>query len=229
MAKQASANGTRARTHSKQWSEGELIDVFHLKPIRQYATPLMQEWLDAPAPIFGASEKEIFEKKLHEAKDQIIGWSEEDLKMKFIAFMLELGNLTSGGGIVTFFDKQISATVEDIKLTVKSDFMMAKGTLDYFKTPYFHFQEYKPNKQPHGDSMAQLLEAFLIAQIKNNNNKPLYGMEVLGKQWTFVIMEGKEYCVSQPFICTEREDLMQIIAMFRFFKHILQTRLMVTD
>ena len=77
--------------------------------------------------------------------------------------------------------------------------------------------------------MAQLLEAFLIAQIKNNNDKPLYGMEVLGKQWTFVIMEGKEYCVSQPFICTEQEDLMRIIAMFRFFKHILQTRLMVTD
>jgi hypothetical protein len=171
----------------------------------------------------------LFDKKLEEATDKIVGWSEEDLKMKFIAFIIELGDLTSEGGVVTFFDKQISAVVEDIKLTVKSDFMMAKGILDYYKTPYFHFQEYKPNKQPHGDPMAQLLEAFLIAQVKNNNGKPLYGMEVIGKQWTFVIMEGKEYCVSPSFFCTERGDLMQIIAMFRYFKHILKTRLMVGD
>jgi hypothetical protein len=211
----------------KQWSEGEMIEVFHLTPIKTRATPLMEEWLSAPMPTFDAIEQRIFDKKLSEVTDRIVGWSEEDLKMKFIAFIVELGDLTSEDGVVTFFDKQISAVVEGIKLTVKSDFMRANGRFGIYRTPYFHFQEYKPYKQPHGDPMAQLLEAFLIAHVKNDNGRPLYGLEVIGKQWSFVVMEGKEYCVSQPFICTERNDLMKIIAMFRLFKHIMKTRLMV--
>jgi hypothetical protein len=227
MAKNGTTTGNSTRSRRKQWSEGELIEVFRLKPTKTVVTPLMREWLAASLPHFTATEQEMFDKKLNEAIDKIVGWSEEDLKMKFIAFILELGYLTSEDNVVTFFDKQISAVVEDIKLTVKTDFMMAKGTLDFYRTPYFHFQEYKPSKQPHGDPMAQLLEAFLIAQVKNNDSKPLYGMEVIGRQWTFVVMQGKEYCVAPSFICTDREDLMRIIAMFRFFKQIMKTRLMV--
>jgi hypothetical protein len=132
--------------------------------------------------------------------------------------------------IVTYFDKVISATVEGIKLTVKSDFMMAKGFLNVFQKPYFHFQEYKPQLNPKGEPMAQLLEAFLIAQVKNKDTKmPLYGVETIGKQWTFVIMEGKDYCVSKSFDCTDRDDLLKIIAILRKFRWILETRLMKDD
>jgi hypothetical protein len=74
--------------------------------------------------------------------------------MKFISPILELGNLMDGETVLAYFDRIISATVEGIRLTVKSDFMLAKGILDVFKTPYFHFQEYKPYKHPSGDSMA---------------------------------------------------------------------------
>jgi hypothetical protein len=159
----------------------------------------------------------------------ISGWSEEDLKMKLISSVLELGYLDEGNGIVTFFDKTIEATVEGTKLKVKTDFMMAKGLLDVFTTPYFHFQEYKPQKNPTGDSMAQLIEAFLIAQAKNKNNQAIYGLDIVGENWKFVIMEGKEYCVSPTFIATDKEDLLKIIAMFRKFRWILETRLMKED
>jgi hypothetical protein len=211
----------------KQWSEGELIEVFQLNRIKEYQTPLMQEWLDAALPEFDIAEQRIFDRKLKEAINSLEGWSEEDLKMKFIAFILDLGLLTiPDDKIVTFFDKMISAKVAGIKLSVKSDFMIAKGTLDYFRTPYFHFQEYKPTKNPTGDPMAQLLEAFLIAQEKNKDERPLYGAEIIGKQWSFVVMRGKEYCVSPVFICTERDDLLKIIAVLRKFKAILLTRLL---
>ncbi len=209
----------------KQYKEGDLILLFNLQRIVEQQTPLMQEWLAVENPVFNVGEQYAFDKKYKEVKLKISGWSEEDLKMKFIAHILELGHLEDYDGIVTFFDKIIFATVEGTKLKVKSDFMMAKGILDVFSTPYFHFQEYKPLKNPSGDSMAQLLEAFLIAQAKNKDNKPLYGIDVMGKQWTFVIMEGKEYCVSRTYICTEKEDLLQIIAILRKFRWILETRL----
>ena len=74
--------------------------------------------------------------------------------------------------------------------------------------------------------MAQLLAAFLIGQKRNQDNKPIYGCEIIGKNWTFVVMEAKTYCVSKTFDCTERADLLKIIAILRKFKEILETRLL---
>ena len=211
---------------AKAWREGELIHQFQLVRIATEETPLLSEWLAAENPIFGPLEQMIFDNILAKARKSITGWNEEDLKIKFIGPVLELGQMYDDDNVVGYFDKTISATVESIKLTVKSDFMLARGILDVFRNPYFHFQEYKPNKNPSGDSMAQLLEAFLIAQVKNDNSNPLYGVEIIGKQWSFVIMEGKTYCVSSTLDCTKKEDLMKIIAILRKFRIILYEKLM---
>ena len=137
-----------------------------------------------------------------------------------------LGQMTDDDQVIGYFDKTIHAIVEGTPLTVRADFMLAKGILDVFNTPYFHFQEYEPNKNPSGDSIAQLLEAFLIAQVKNKNGKPMYGVEIVGKQWTFVIMDGKEYCISPLYDATDRKSLLTIIAILRKFRVILYDTLM---
>jgi hypothetical protein len=211
------------------YREADLILRFGLNRIAEYQTPLLTEWLAVDFPVLDTVEQAIFDRKLREAQNNMIGWSEEDLKMKFIAYIIELGYLVSGKNIVTYFDKVISATVEGRRLTVKSDFMVAKGLLDVFQAPYFHFQEYKPNKNPTGDSMAQLITALLIAQAKNQNQKPLYGVEVVGAIWRFVVMHGKDYCLSNPYAATDREDLLKIIAILRKFKEILETKLLADD
>jgi hypothetical protein len=223
MAKKINPN---TATTAKSWREGELIKTFRLNRITAFQTPLMQEWLNASMPTFDLIEQSIFDKVLSRALNHIEGWNEEELKMKFICHILDLGQMIDDPQVIGYFDKTISTTVENIKLTVKSDFMLAKGVLDVFDTPYFHFQEYKPNKNPSGDSMGQLVEAFLIAQEKNQNNKPLYGVEVVGKQWVFVVMDGKSYCISKPFICTDRGDLLKIVAVLRKFKEILYQKLL---
>ena len=225
MAKRINNNQDDERV-KKEWSEGELIRTFELNRIVTVQTPLMQEWLDVQTPEFNTIEQYIFDKSLNKAQKYIAGWYEEDLKMKFISPILELGHIEDDDTTKGFFDKIISATVEDIRLTVKSDFMLAKGTLDFFETPYFHFQEYKPHKNPTGDSMAQLKQAFLIAQEKNKNGKPMYGIDIVGKQWSFVVMEGKDYCISDTFNSIIKTDLLTIIAVLRKFKHTLEARLL---
>lgn len=215
-----------AEQEAKSWREAELINKFKLTRIVSYQTPLMQEWLDVSPPELNVGEQYIFDRTFVKAEQNISGWNEEDLKMKFISPVLELGHITDDGGVVGYFDKTISATVEGTRLIVKSDFMLAKGLLDVFETPYFHFQEYKPYKNPSGDSMAQLLEAFLIAQEKNQNGQPMYGVDIMGKNWQFVTMEGREYCIAKSLDATDKADLLKIIAMLRKFRHILETRLM---
>ncbi|MEY4905449.1 MAG: hypothetical protein RLZZ292_3264 [Bacteroidota bacterium] len=210
----------------KAWREGELIKTFKLNRILGVKTPLMEEWLHVQMPELDVVEQANFNKVLSKGQKSMVGWSEEDLKMKFISVIVELGNLSDDDQVVGYYDKTISATVEGIPLVVKSDFMLAQGILNVFEAPYFHFQEYKPQLNPSGEPMAQLLEAFLIAQVKNQNGKPLYGIEMIGKQWTFVIMEGKNYCISKAYDAIDKSDLLTIIAILRKFRHLLETRLM---
>lgn len=227
MLKKAKNTGNEDETVLKNWKEGDLILTFELNRIKEPQPILMRDWLDVDIPLLEDYEQKRFDKTWEKGFNHIEGWSEEDLKMKFIAHVLDLGGVMEDeNGIVSFFDKTISAEVEGIKMVVKSDFMIATGVLDVYRKPFFHFQEYKPSKNPSGDSMAQLLQAFLIAQAKNKDNKPLYGVEVVGKNWTFVTMEGKDYCVSNSFDCTDRDDLLKIIAVLRKFKEILFSKLM---
>ena len=221
-----SVNNGKVERSKKEWSEGELIATFKLTRVSTYYTSVMEEWLTAVPATLNIHEQYAFDKALTRAKKYISGWQEEDLKMKFISKILELSWLEDSDEVMGYFDKTISGTIENIKLTVKSDYMLEKGTLDYFQTPFFHFQEYKPYKNPSGDSMAQLLEAFLIAQVKNDNQQPLYGVDIMGANWRFVTMEGKEYCVSDTFSSTNKEQLLIIIAVLRNFQRILKEKLL---
>jgi hypothetical protein len=211
---------------SKTWREAELIQKFQLEPIVSHSTALLDEWLTVQMPVLTDGEQYVFDTNLLKAQKSLRSWSEEDLKVKFIGNILELGHLTDDDNVVGYFDKIISATVEGTYLTVKSDFMLAKGFLNVFETPYFHFQEYKPHLNPSGEPMAQLLEAFLIAQVKNKNQKPMYGVEIVGATWRFVVMEGKKYVVSKTFDSVDKGDLLKIIAILRKFRWILQTYLL---
>ncbi len=210
----------------KEWKEGELILTFQLNKIDTTYTALMQEWMDAPEPVFSHIEQHNFEVTYLRGLKKIKTWSEEDLKMKFISHILELGLIMEDENFTTFFDKKLAAKVDTHELSIKADFVVAKGYLDYMERPFFHFQEYKPQKNPTGDPMAQLLEAFLIGQTLNQDKKPLYGCEVIGTIWTFCIMEERSYCLSKQFDATDKNDLLRIIAILRKFKEILELKLL---
>jgi hypothetical protein len=209
----------------RNWTEAQLIQTFNLTRLIGQNTPRLADWISAELPEFNVVEQSIFDNIYKKAVVKIAGWSEEDLKMKFISFVLELGNVTEGDNFVSFFEKTMEGEVEGHFLRVKTDFVIAKGLLNLMEAPYFHFQEYKPNLNPSGEPMAQILEAMLIAQNMNKNDKPIYGCEIVGANWRFLILENKSYCVSKAFDCTEYDELKRIIAILRKFRHIIDTEL----
>ena len=210
----------------KSYDEGELIKMFGLTRFAgNDATALMQEWTHTTTTLNDA-EQYFFDDITENLLSQIVGWNEEMLKMNFIAFVLRLGHLKETARYKTYYESVMEATVENYFLKVKTDMMVAKGILERPEVPYFYFQEYKKQKDPKGDVTAQLLEAFLIAQEKNQNGNPIYGCSVAGKYWEFMILEGRTYCLSKSYDCTDKEDLLQIIAILRKFKEILETRLL---
>jgi hypothetical protein len=211
----------------KSYSEADLIEMFGLEnQAGNVGFPLMEELTSVPNAVLNIGEQQIIDTITDDLQRKINGWNEEMLKMNFIAFVILLGHLTETKDYKTYYESVLEATVEGYFLKVKADMMVAKGILEVPKTPFFYFQEYKKQKDPTGDVTAQVLEAFLIAQSKNNNQNALYGCTVIGKYWEFMTMQNQTYCISDTYICTEHNDLMKIIAILRKFKYILETRLL---
>ena len=218
----------------KSYTENELKQMFGLKRlVGNNKMPLMQEWVSATATL-NSGEQYLFDIITNDLPRKIMGWNEEMLKMNFISPLLILGHILETEEYKPFYESAMEATVNDNFLKVRADMTIATGDSEIPEEPYFYFlqwesfgQEYKKVKEPKGDPTAQILEAFLIAQVKNKITRPLYGCTVYGREWEFFVMEGTTYCISNAYNCTDNDDLMKIIAILRKFKEILETRLLI--
>jgi hypothetical protein len=123
---------------TKKYSEAKLITQFGLKRVLGSDSPLMQEWLNSSVSL-NIGEQYLFDMIWTDAVNQIDGWTDADLKMQFIAFVLKLGHLTPHENYQPYFERTVSATVENCFLKVKTDFMLAKGVLDMPQQPFFPF------------------------------------------------------------------------------------------
>lgn len=210
-----------------KYSEGDLITLFGLTRLSgNDKYPLIAELTTIEKPILNQFEQYNFDKALNNANQVIEGWNEEELKMKFISFIIDLGNLQDAKKYKTFYERELYTTLNDHYLYLKADFMIAEGVFNQPSTPYFYLQQYQKTKDRSSDPVPQLLEGFLIAQDKNKNGKSMYGCTVTGKIWDFFTMEDKIYCISQSYDCMKPEELLQIIGILRKFKEILETILL---
>lgn len=101
----------------------------------------MKEWLKVEKPIFSTGEQYIFDDTYETGLQRMSTWSEEDLKMKFISPILKLGKVMEDTNFVSFFDKKLTAEVQGHHLSVKADFVIGSGLMDFMEKPYFHFAQ----------------------------------------------------------------------------------------
>ena len=203
--------------------EPVLADTFGLNRVFE-PTPLLDEWLLTTGELNDMDMALLLESqtKLIENADS---WNEEELKMQYISFIIFLARFSKP--IRTYYDREISASLQGIFLSCKSDMMLSKGIGELIKTPYFFLHEYKREKKYSGDPIGQMLGGMLIGQAKNNNGKPMYGCYVQGRYWYFSVLEGTQYVISNSFNSSEIEDAKQIIFILRKLKQIILERLVV--
>jgi len=65
-----------------------------------------------------------------------------------------------------------------------------------------------------------MLAGMLIAQAKNDNQKPVYGSYVQGRFLFFSILIDKHYVVSQPLNAANYLESYKIVSMLRFIKEL---------
>ncbi len=182
-----------------------LIGAYQLESV--YKSPLLDNWLNATYPLEDFQLKAIdrLSKNYEREGDS---WNEEELKVRFIALVIEIVNIDVEGKIKLFLERNISAEVGDYQISVNVDLMFAgqigRNTPSH---PYFFLQELKKGKKSTNDPEGQMLAAMIASQQINNDNKPIYGAYQVGRNWIFAILHGKEYHVSRQFDVSKPEDL----------------------
>ena len=119
---------------------------------------------------------------------------------------------------------ELGGTVGDYELSGIVYGMIAKGFRDP-DLPYFCMHEYKRSVDNQGTPDAQVLAAMLVAREQNKNQKPIYGLYIVGLIWNFIVLNGGEYCISKNYDASD-DDIFEIFKMLKAVKVIIYKNLL---
>ncbi len=202
------------KTFSK-WTTEEVEEYFHLLLTKN--NPRLVDWLAGPADI-SPTEAQTLTSLRERLLENVYDWNEEELKVKFIAFLLQLVNYDETE-YRSFLEREIAISIDGKRLAGTVDFLVARGRRSP-KKPYFCLHEYKKERHSSNDPLGQLLIAMVVAQKLNQDGQPIYGGYVVGRQWFFVVLDGQAYSISRAYDATE-PDIFEIFGALKKLKQII--------
>lgn len=182
-------------------------------------SPILESWLTSKME-FSQWEKEslkFFQKLL---RHNVHNWNEIELIQNFIGPIFSLANF-SGRTYNYFAEREIRGKVGDVVLYGNPDGMIASGFREPEK-PYFCFQEYKKHLDPKGDPAGQTLAAMITAQELNQHQYTVYGCYIVGDVWRFMILEEREYSLSNSYSATADKGIFEIFSILKALKNIVK-------
>lgn len=186
-----------------------LEKTFQLEEVK--VLPSLDHWLSLPAALSDFERQQLI--YLREVLDfNVHDWNEHELDSHFIGPLFTFVNFSSKK-FNHFAQRDLEGIVEEVRLFGKPDGLIASGRREPEK-PFFAFQEYKRLLDPDGDPAAQALAAMLVGQQLDECQKPLYGCYVVGYDWRFMALEGKQYAISHDYSALTDD----IFTIFRILK-----------
>ena len=200
----------------------DVLDAFALNHC--IGGSFLESWLSVSHE-FNPSDKIILETKRQLLAENVSFWNSSELKMRFLAFLFDIAKIDEKGKIKLFFERPMYAIVNGYELNVICDAMVAtpKG-IGKPKKPYFFLQEFKKQKNS-ADAEGQMLMAMLIAQVENENDKPIYGCWIQGRYWIFTTLHQNNYCISKSYDASQKEHLHTIMCALKELKVIILKQL----
>lgn len=203
----------------KDWTGQKAIDAFDLKHVPQQAA--FEAWKGAVHP-FTATHAQLIETLRVDLLNGHAAWNEVELMMHFIGPFLKL--IAFGGRRYSlYYNRKLQATIDDLTIGGTVDGVVALG-YDEPSQPYFFLKEYKKSQGYDSEPFGQLLAAMIAAQRLNSDGQPLYGCYVIGKIWTFVLLDGKNYSMTQSYDASDEGELKIVWSMLVEVKRIVEER-----
>ena len=163
----------------------------------------------------------FFQELINDNYKLIASYNEEDLKINFIAPILNKVHFKSyENEFREFYELPLRYETDKFIFNGTTDFVVSKGLVESEK-PYFFIQEFKKGQQD-GYPEPQLL-AELISGVELNGYEEIKGAYIVGAFWYFVILhklsDGKyQYFVSKSFDSMRIEDLREIYTHLLYVK-----------
>ncbi len=183
----------------------------------------LQQWLQADFEL-DAFEQRIVNDLYEEIVESGEYMNEEELKTQMVSLAFYAANVKVKKKIKVFYERAMTGIIKEMPLSVICDCLIATPRINAPDTPYFFLQEFKKSKGEKKDPEAQMLVAMLIAQAKNNDEKPIYGGYLIGTGWHFTTLIGNDYCVSKKYEATTKESLIAIIYALKKLKDLILNR-----
>lgn len=195
--------------------------AFGLKQVLETECSLLSNWRSTPAEITD------FERRiLLDLQEPLVwggkAWNEVELENKFISPLM-MAVKFDDRKIGYFLERYLEGVVGDYALSGIVDGMIATGFRDP-DIPLFCMHEYKRSIDNQGSPDAQALAAMLVAREKNNNDKPIYGLYVVGLTWNFMVLSGNEYAISKDYKADD-DEVFAIFTMLKALKQIIKEEL----
>lgn len=203
-----------------KWTIDEFEEYFHVTQNNEDA--VLRTWLTtetAITPAETAQLRQLGAKLEAHAHD----WNEEELKLKFIGFVLALVDYDQAD-YQAFFERRLALKIGHEQLAGVIDCVIAAGKHTP-KRPFFCLHEYKPERHSANDPLAQTLVAMTVAQRLNQDARPIYGAYIMGRIWYFVTLHDDVYAVSPSHDATKEADLTRIFKALRFIKLMIEQEL----
>ena len=184
----------------------------------------MEYWLHY-SEIPSKEEKKVIE-QLHLSFVQNANiWNKKELKAFFLGQLIGLVAYEKiGNSIKLFAERELRATVGGFEISGEVDWLISKG-FGRPKQPYFCIKEFKKVKNSSNDPEGQLAAAMIAAQTLNNNEQTMYGAYLLGRDWTFCILNGKKFVQSPPYSAAIQQGLTDIFMIMKNLKKIIITQI----
>lgn len=200
----------------------QLADAFDIQRVKTCES--LTDWIAADYEL-SATEVEIINDLHDETVESGDYWNEEELKIEFVGIVFLAAKIKVKDKIKVYYERALSANINGYRLAVIADcFVATPKKFSTPKNPYFFLQEFKKGKGEKNDPEAQMLTAMLIAQHKNQDNKPIYGGYLVGRSWVFTTLTGSDYCTSRIFDASQKADLLHIVSILRHLKSIILNR-----
>lgn len=200
----------------KFWTRQNIADKFGLDIDSNCAS--LEEWLDVKNMTVSSEETQELKRLQVKLKQNVDIWNEQELIIKFIALLIDKINYDNTQH-KTFANRKLSGEIDGETVSGEVDLMLASGQFEP-KKPYFCLHEYKKEKGVDNDPLGQLIIAMMTAQKLNQDSKVIFGAYVAGRNWFFLTLKDRKYCISEEYVAT-REDIMDIFKILQNLKRLI--------
>ncbi len=206
----------------EKWKTQEVENEFGL--IRNETdVAFLQDFLSHLVVLPDHLKKDILQLRV-QLRSMIEAWNEYDMSILFIGPLFNIVQSQEKRVYRTFFNHSLKTILNGKEIAGRVDGMLAKGW-QIPSVPLFFMQEYKAESGPNGDPLGQLLIEMIAAQAMNNEpDQALYGCYIIGRNWFFVVLEGKDYAVSLAYDATQ-DDIFDIVGILKKIKHLFEIKI----